>query len=152
MTRHVLIRRDNGEQLVSESIVPLERNLHDVLTSYPELVPSDDLGMGPAAVIGRESGLQSGYADLVLVDADARLCLVEVKKEGNPDTRRVVAQLIDYAAALWKMNAREFERTVLQPYLRRKGVRNLSWRILRGSLPRSSVARRRQAWRTAVTW
>jgi len=41
-------------------------------------------------VVGRESGLDSGYADLVLVDRAAQVCLVEVKKEGNLDTRRSV--------------------------------------------------------------
>src|ERR1039458_3581139 len=65
--------------------------------------------------------LVSGYADLVLVDAYGQLCLVEVKKEGNPDTRRVIAQLLDYAAALWQMSVDDFERAVLHPYLRAIG-------------------------------
>jgi hypothetical protein len=54
----------------------------------------------------------------VLLDAAGRLCLVEVKKEGNPDTRRVVAQLIDYASSLWQMSVEDFERTVFYPYPR----------------------------------
>jgi hypothetical protein len=37
-----------------------------------------------------------------------------VKKDNNPDTRRVVAQLLDYAAALWGMTVDDFERDVLR--------------------------------------
>lgn len=122
MPRHVLIRSDDGESVVRETELPAEKNLHDVLTSYSELIPADDMGLERMVVVGRESGLDSGYADLVLVDRSAQVCLVEVKKEGNPDTRRVVAQLLDYAAALWQMSATDFEQTILHPYLRQMGV------------------------------
>jgi hypothetical protein len=64
----------------------------------------------------RNRGLLRGYADLVYLDHNGQICLVEVKKEGNPDTRRVVAQLLDYAAALWGKSLEEFERDVVLPY------------------------------------
>jgi hypothetical protein len=60
----------------------------------------------------------TGYADLVLFDDQRQLCLVSVKKECNPDTQRVVAQLLDYAAALWSKTLDELERDVLMPHLR----------------------------------
>ena len=66
-------------------------------------------------VVGRESGLESGYTDLVLLDRRGQVCLVEVKREGNPDTRRVVAQLLDYATSLWGCSLPDFERVVLHP-------------------------------------
>ncbi len=118
MTRHVLIEEDGKGRTVPEAPLPAEANLHDALTKFPELVPAEDLGLGRAVVVGRESAVASGYADLVLLDDRGQLCLVEVKKEGNPDTRRVVAQLLDYAAALWGKTLSEFERLVLLPYLR----------------------------------
>jgi hypothetical protein len=118
MTRYVLIRRDsNKEEVVPETSLPLEADLHDALTTHPELIPADDLGLEVPRVVGRESGLESGYADLVLVDRRGQVCLVEVKKEGNPDTRRVVAQLLDYATSLWGCSLPEFERVVLHPFL-----------------------------------
>jgi hypothetical protein len=123
MASNVLIRDQHGaETVVAEAQLLTEKGLHDVLTAHPELVPGEDLDIGPAVVVGRESGLESGYADLVLVDREARLCLVEVKKEGNPDTRRVIAQLLDYAASLWQMSANEFEHSVLHPYLRSTSI------------------------------
>lgn len=80
-----------------------------------------DLGLGDAVVVGKESGLAAGYADLVLVDDQGRLCIVEVKNEGNPDTRRVVAQLLDYAASLWGLSLEEFEQRVVHPFLAGEG-------------------------------
>jgi hypothetical protein len=118
MTRFVLIRRDTGEpELVAETAIPTEAALHDALTDHPQLIPAADLGFGRTVVVGRESGLAGGYADLVLLDEQGRLAIVEIKKEGNPDTRRVVAQLLDYAAGLWGVSLDDFERKVLRPFL-----------------------------------
>lgn len=118
MTRYMLMRQGDAEpKLIGETALPLERDLHDVLTLHPQLLPAEDLGLGRTVVAGRESSLTSGYADLVLVDDRGQLCLVEVKKEGNPDTRQVVAQLLDYAAALWGQPLSQFEQSVVGPYL-----------------------------------
>ena len=78
---------------------------------HPSLVPAADLGFGPVVTVGFEASLNSGHADLVLLNDEGRACIVEVKKEGNPDTRRVIAQLLDYAAALWGLTIDSFERT-----------------------------------------
>jgi hypothetical protein len=116
--RFVLIRGDDGaETTIPESALPAEKQLHDVLTQHPELLPADDLELRDPVVVGREANLESGYADLVLVDQVGHICLVEVKNEGNPDTRRVVAQLLDYAAALWQLDIDDFCRVVLGPFL-----------------------------------
>lgn len=118
----MLIRApDEPTRVVGEAALPTEAELHDALTSHPELIPTSDLGMGQAVVVGRESGLTSGYADLVLVDDQGQICLVEVKNVGNPDTRRVVAQLLDYAASLWGSTVEEFEARVLHKFLEHSG-------------------------------
>jgi len=118
--RFALIKQpEHDAALVPETALPAEADLHAALTEHPELIPAEDLGLGRVAVVGSESGLASGYADLVMVDELGAVCLVEVKNEGNPDTRRVVAQLIDYAAALWGADLEEFERTVARPFLTR---------------------------------
>jgi hypothetical protein len=118
MTRHVLIREANNPgSIVVEAELPTEAELHDALTRYPELIPLSDLGMSTGVVIGRESTLAAGYADLVLVDETGQLCIVEVKNAGNPDTRRVVAQLLDYAASLWGVTVGELTSRILHPYL-----------------------------------
>jgi hypothetical protein len=118
MPRSVLMRDEAGERVATEAELLTEQRLHVVLTEHPELIPVEDLGMSRVAVVGREAGLDAGRADLVLIDATGRLCIVEVKKEGNPDTRKVVAQLIDYASSLWRMSVEEFKRDVFHPYWR----------------------------------
>lgn len=116
MARFVAIREKGAaaERLVKEGAIPEETVLHKELMSHPSLVPATDLGLGRVAAVGFEAALASGFADLVLLDDHGKLCIVEVKKEGNPDTRRVVAQLLDYAAALWRLTLEEFERDVVR--------------------------------------
>jgi hypothetical protein len=127
MGRFVVIRdeENGGERLVEESAVPTEAALHEVLMRHPSLVPATDLGFGRVVTVGFEASLASGSADLVLLDEEGRICIVEVKKEGNPDTRRVVAQLLDYAAALWGLTVEEFERVVLRRKLGAADSRSL---------------------------
>jgi hypothetical protein len=120
--RYVLIRGEDGaETMIPESPLPAEKDLHDVLTQHAGLLPADDLELLDPVVVGREANLESGYADLVLVDQTGQICLVEVKNEGNPDTRRVIAQLLDYAAALWQLSVGEFAQAVLAPFLEASG-------------------------------
>jgi hypothetical protein len=115
MNRYVVIREAGGsERLVPESAVPTEAALHEVLMRHPALIPAADLGFGRVVTVGFEASLASGSADLVLLDEGGKLCIVEVKKAGNPDTRRVIAQLLDYAAALWGLTVDDFDRRVLR--------------------------------------
>jgi hypothetical protein len=126
MGRFVVIRDEQGgEKLVEESAVPTEAALHEVLMRNPSLVPVTDIGLGRVVTVGFEASLASGSADLVLLDDEGRLCIVEVKKEGNPDTRRVIAQLLDYAAALWGLTIDAFERDVLRRKLNQDDPRSL---------------------------
>lgn len=127
MSRFVVIREQSGvrERLVEETAVPTEAVLHGVLQRNPELVPAADIGFGRTVTVGFETNLVSGAADLILMDDAGKLCIVEVKKQGNTDTRRVVAQVMDYAAALWGKTLAEFEREVLRPRLGANDSRGL---------------------------
>jgi len=50
----------------------------------------------------REFPTPSGPIDALATDEDANLYLVETKLYKNPDKRLVLAQVLDYGAALWK--------------------------------------------------
>jgi hypothetical protein len=127
----MLIRGSGADEyVVPETPLPLEANLHHALTKHPEFLPSEDMGLGRIVVVGRESTFPSGAADLILVDDRGQVCLVEVKKEGNPDVRRVVAQLLDYAAGLWGKTLLEFEQDVFLPYAQKAGGLPISLRVL----------------------
>ena len=53
VTRHLVIRDggDGTEQTVPGTQLPLEANLHKAHTQHPELLPAEDLGMGPMVVV-----------------------------------------------------------------------------------------------------
>lgn len=109
MERHVLVRRvDSGASVVSEAVLPDEARLHAALAEHAELLPTAELDLGRCVVLGREVHLEAGRADLVLLDDRGQVAIVEVKNAGNPDVRRVVAQVLDYAASLWGAESARF--------------------------------------------
>ncbi len=90
-----------------------EQQLHDAIAAYPELIPYERFGLGRLTVLAREFGCAAGWIDLMLVDEFGRLVICEVKKGAeNADVRRVIAQMLDYGAALWQMDVEMFEREV----------------------------------------
>ena len=53
-------------------------------------------------VVKREFQTNSGPIDALAVDKDGDIYVIETKLYKNPDKRTVVAQALDYGAALWK--------------------------------------------------
>jgi hypothetical protein len=95
-----------------------ELQLQEQLKLHPELLPLEELGLaGPAIVVGRESSLDSGKVDLVLLGSGGDLAIIEFKTgPANPDFRACLAQLIDYGSDLWGMSLEEFETRVASRY------------------------------------
>lgn len=90
-----------------------EEQLHNAVAAYPEMIPHERFGLGRLTVLAREFGCAAGWIDLVLVDEFGRLVICEIKKGAeNADVRRVIAQMLDYGAALWQMDLDAFEREV----------------------------------------
>lgn len=103
MKRKALLK--DGEQFVvlEEGDFAAEVALQEALKRNPEVIPVSDLELDQVMVVGREAALPVGAIDLLLLDAQGRVILVETKLSKNPELRRhVVAQLLDYAASLWK--------------------------------------------------
>lgn len=114
-------------RILEESPIELEERLQEVLKENPDLMPATDLGLEPPLlVVGRESVLASGYADLVCIDRNGMLVIVEVKRGKEGDARRAIAQALDYGSDIWHemreavRGGREaiaaFEETVAIPY------------------------------------
>ena len=78
----------------------------------------EDMGLdGKLMVVGRETTLQSGSADLVCLAGDGTILIVEFKTgPQNSDFRKSVAQLLDYGAGLWSLEFEEFESGVAKSY------------------------------------
>lgn len=129
MARYALYAHPIGGRLgiLQESPIELEERLQEVLKENPDLIPATDLGLEPPLlVVGRESALASGYADLVCIDRNGMLVIVEVKRGKEGDARRAIAQALDYGSDIWHemreaiRGGREaiaaFEETVAIPY------------------------------------
>lgn len=121
MTRKLVIELPDGSRPVLEQVpADNEYQLQEHMKQYPELLPLDELGLvGPAVVVGRESVLDSGKVDLVLLGNGGDLALVEFKTgPQNPDFRDCLTQLLDYGSDLWGMTLEEFETRVAERYFR----------------------------------
>ena len=129
MPHYALYAHPKGSRLriLEESAIELEEQLQEVLKENPSLLPAADLGLQPPLlVVGRESSLTSGYADLVCVDPNGVLVVVEVKRGKEGDARRAIAQALDYGSDIWHetreglKSGREavsvFEETLALPY------------------------------------
>lgn len=87
-----------------------ERRLRDLIAGEPSLLP--EVGEHPAAV-STEVPIRAGDADVVVVDAEGEITIVECKLAKNREIRRaVIGQLFEYAAALWKLDIEDFERSL----------------------------------------
>lgn len=121
MPRQVLLTDDDGTAVVLTHVAAdNEAQLQAELMKHPQLLPLDDLGLpgGPALVVGRESTLDAGRVDLLLLARTGDLLLVEFKTgPQNPDFRAALAQLLDYGSDLWGMTIEEFDTRVVIPYL-----------------------------------
>ena len=97
-----------------------ETDLQSYIKENPQAIPIDELGADlELTIIGREFGTSSGFIDALGVDQRGQLYLIETKLYHNPDKRRVVAQLLDYASGLWSRYANDssaFIRAVKQEY------------------------------------
>lgn len=122
MPRRVLVERTDEFFDLVEVPAPNELQLQDVMKMHPQLIPADDLGLdGDLLVVGRETFLASGRIDLLCLARSGDVVLIEFKTgPTNPDFRSALAQLIDYGSDLWQLSRDDFDRGVVQRYLKGK--------------------------------
>lgn len=83
-----------------------EAELRDMLREQPSLIP----GIGPGAIAVTEFQSGIGPTDMCVVDGDGTITLVECKLASNAEIRRkIVGQVLDYAARLWRMELDDFD-------------------------------------------
>lgn len=87
------------EKLDFEKEGYLQQYIHDNPESIPIYELSEDKKL---FVVKREFSTNAGPIDALAVDKDGDIYIVETKLYKNPDKRTVVAQALDYGAALWK--------------------------------------------------
>lgn len=89
-------------QRLQRTTIEQEADLQQYICGNPESLPlhelKDDLQL---VVLAREHPTDSGPIDVLAADADGDLYVIETKLYKNQDKRRVIAQVLDYGAALW---------------------------------------------------
>jgi hypothetical protein len=106
----IVIRANGGKwQKATKVEFAAEAQLQKLIYDSPELIPTHE-GDAPA-VFAREAGLPgSGYTDLLGVDVNGNILVVETKLARNDEVRRkVIGQVLEYAAYLWKMTFDDFD-------------------------------------------
>lgn len=72
------------------------------IAENPAILPLHEIREGAELVaVVREFSVASGSVDLLGFDAEGELYIIETRLARNPDRRTVVAQALDYGAALW---------------------------------------------------
>lgn len=106
----IVIRNNGGKwQKATKVEFAAEAQLQKLLYDSPELIPAYE--EDKPAVFAREVGLPgSGYTDLLGADGNGNILVVETKLARNDEVRRkVIGQVLEYAAYLWKMSFEDFD-------------------------------------------
>lgn len=100
----IIISKDGkNAKKIDKSVFEKEEYLQDYIQNNPESIPVYEIEEDKRLfVIAREFSTESGPIDALAVDKDGDIYIVETKLYRNPDKRTVVAQALDYGAALWK--------------------------------------------------
>lgn len=120
MPDRILVQDANHQwQPASEKDLPNESALQQLIRDNPEVLPLDDLGesIAPLLVVGRETALANGLADIIAVDSDGLITIIECKLDRNSEVKRtVIGQVLGYASYLWGMTYAQFETAVARKY------------------------------------
>jgi len=110
----VKINNDKTEVIKSKSFRK-EEDLQEIVKKFPEIIPLEEINedFDSLLVIGREFSLMgAGSIDLLAIDTSGLITIIEFKLEKNADIRKVVAQVIEYAANLWEMSYFDLDEKV----------------------------------------
>ncbi len=112
MAQRRILRLDGTTvEIAREEHFESELRLHQAIAEHPAVLPFEDLHLGPLVAVANELDLGAGPMDLLAVDPTGRLVVVEFKKGSeNSDVRKVVAQVLDYGAALWQLPYESLEQ------------------------------------------
>ena len=80
-----------------------EAELQKYIGNNPDSIPLEHIKEGIKLVIlAREFPTNSGPIDALGIDEEGQLYIIETKLYKNPDKRKVISQVLDYGASLWK--------------------------------------------------
>lgn len=100
--RNAIWKVGAAPQLLSEAQLPSEKSLEDMIVAAPSMLSDEWM------LIGRQEKTASGGTiDLLAIAPDGTLVLIELKRDRTP--REVVAQALDYACWVEKLDAKDID-------------------------------------------
>lgn len=99
----IIVQREGARaEIVSETRFPGEAELQRYVFENPEVLPIADIKEDVQfTVLDKETPVGTGYVDILGVDSAGELYIIETKLFTNRDKRNVLAQVLDYGAAIW---------------------------------------------------
>ncbi len=99
----IVSRKGEDAQSLEPIGIPEETFLQDYVSANIEALPMQEIDEDiRLLVVAKEFPTQSGAIDALALDQDGELYILETKLYRNPDKRKVLAQMLDYGAALWR--------------------------------------------------
>ncbi len=99
----IVSEKGRGARRLESLVIPEESYLQDYIAANPNTIPIDEIKEDlRLLILAREFPTGIGPIDALGIDQDGNLYIIETKLAKNPDKRRVLAQVLDYGAALWR--------------------------------------------------
>jgi len=99
----IISKNGRDAQKIDKTGFDKEDYLQQYIQDNPESIPIYELEEDKKLlVVKREFPTNAGPIDALAIDKEGNIYIVETKLYKNPDKRTVVAQALDYGAALWK--------------------------------------------------
>lgn len=99
----IISKNGKNAKKIDSSAFEKEVRLQQYIYDNPESIPLYDIKQDiRLLILAREFSTNSGPIDAIGIDRDGEIYLIETKLYDNADKRRVVAQVLDYGASLWR--------------------------------------------------
>ena len=97
----IISRQGKNARRLQRTSIQQEEYLQAYIHNNPDVLPLDELKDNlRLLILAREFNTASGPIDALGVDADGEIYIIEAKLDKNADRRRIIAQALDYGAAL----------------------------------------------------
>ena len=117
----IISRKGQNAKRLERSVIHQEDYLQQYIDKNGDCIPLHDLKENfRLHILAREFATpRGGCIDLLGIDADGEIYIIETKLAKNADKRRIIAQALDYGAALWGNPADLLARAEEQNWRRR---------------------------------
>lgn len=98
----IISKQGKNARRLQRTSIQQEEYLQAYVHNNPDVLPLDELKDNlRLLILAREFNTASGPIDALGVDTDGEIYIIEAKLDKNADRRRIIAQALDYGAALW---------------------------------------------------